>query len=488
MKQVFLRFRITIILALCLVILFASAITPWAVKGRKAITSDADAKLEIRKERFIELQELLFGDLVFYPSDDSYDYVLDPDAASILIDGDQEVKIESGRIYTMEPAVGGSGYYDDNDGTTDETDTDDPEDYSDFDSIYSSYISENHYVEDENGDGFVVNSYQPGGLCYGETYFSTISMMLQDNVKTRSTYYNVTAPRPFNIASNNHQDLAEYVSDVLMGSGKETGWKGDYRYLVFKVPATVYIFDEEAHIIAQPKQDPTLPDLEIPDYYHGMHETVVDSFTEEAEPVPLYLTQYLFEDCAEAINAWRVKVATNVLVALAFSAILVLISFIFEKSTRGAVLSSGEKQDGLSADGDSKSSSVAAGSGVLPEESARDLLSQIDLAEQSMGPNGYLEQLRADIHALAGIERLETTELPSDASTGYNIAMPGDPADVPERPSAPAAPETPVEPEPSAAPDMPAEKADDPETTAMPDEPAELDAPIMPFETEDEKN
>lgn len=470
MKQVFLRFRNTIILALCLVILCASAITPWAVKGRKAITSDADAKLEVREERFMELEELLFGDLVFYPSDDSYDYVLDPDAATILIDGDQELKLESGKLYTMEPAVGGSGYYDDNDGT-DETDPSDEESYSDFDSMYSYYISENHYVKDENGDSFIVNTYQPGGLCYGETYFSTISMMLQDNVETRTTYYNVTTPRPLNIASNNHQDLAEYVSDVLMGSGRERGWKGNYRYLVFKVPATIYIFDEEAHIIAQPKQDPMLPDLEIPDYYHGMHESVVTSFADYAEPVPLYLTQYLFEDCAEAINAWRVKVATNVLVALAFSAILVLISFIFEKSTRGAALSFGEKQGGLSADGDPKGSSMAAGSSVLPEESARDLLSQIDLAEQSMGPNGYLEQLRADIHTLAGIERPETTEISTDTSAGFNIAMPGDPADVQKMPDVQPAPETPIEP---AAPETPAEKADEPETPAMPDD---LDAP-----------
>ncbi len=475
MKQVFHRFRITIILALCLVILFASAITPWAVKGRKAITSDADAKLEVRKDRFMKLKGLLFGDLIFYPSEDSYDYVFDPDAASILIDGDQEVKIESGKIYTMEPAVGGSGYYDDNDGTTDETDTDDPEDYSDFDSIYSSYVS--NYIEDDNGDGFFLNSYHPGGLCYCETYFSTISMMYQNDAETRTTYYNVTNPKPINVVSKENAELEDYVLNVLMGSGKETGWKGNYRYLVFKVPSTIFIFDEEAHIIAQAKQDPTSQDLAVPDNYHSMHESTVASFTDDVEPVPIYLTQYLFEDCGAAINAWRMKVTINILVALVFTALLVLISYLFEKSTRRGAVSSGEKQDGLSADGDPKSSSVTAGAGVLTEESARDLLSQIDLAEQSMGPNGYLEQLRTDIHALAGIEREETTEIPTDTSAGYNIAMPGDPADVqkmPDAPEADAEPIIPAEPEVPAAPDESAEKQGDPETPAMPDD---LDAP-----------
>ena len=95
------------------------------------------------------------------------------------------------------------------------------------------------------------------------------------------------------------------------------------------------------------------------------------------------------------------KVIIGALILLVIGLSFILLTSILERLMKGKT-SSDTNVEGVS--------EVDSPAGVLSEEKARTLLYHIEQAEQSMGPNGYLEQLKEDIEDYAGMKKEEPEE------------------------------------------------------------------------------
>ena len=195
--------------------------------------------------------------------------------------------------------------------------------------------------EDADGDRFFVFSrlrYSvPGGLAY-----------YSRNVWLSNEGFAAT---PCNVVSQDNTELCSVAQELFSGD-KSSGLYGDYRYIIVEC-------------------DPRLP---------------------SGEPLSSPLGRYiLFMDVSEEMAAWKSSMVKYAGMLCGVWVLITILVFVLE-TVKNRAMRLAIKEEESEAEG-----SPDVIKKELSSETSKILLSHIDDAEHSMGPNGYLEALRKEI-------------------------------------------------------------------------------------------
>ena len=237
-------------------------------------------------------------------------------------------------------------------------------------------------IRDEDGDWFSANGgiYEivPAGLFYSEILTQEYTGEYEIHVYGMNSESSLDTEH-FNLAKE------------IFASEKKTGWDGENRYLCFEEELLIknivdydYVYDVEYDYLSYAYLDP-----------NRYSESQIDSMRSiglDGGYQSYKLQTVMFSDASEELAAWRKEVTTRSLVTLGVyivvMAALALFLRIYTKKYVKDPFQVADEQDGADAD------SLMA---VIPESLGKELLSKIDSAEVSMGPNGYLDEMRTTI-------------------------------------------------------------------------------------------
>ena len=198
-----------------------------------------------------------------------------------------------------------------------------------------------------------------------------------------------------NLYSQREAGLEDVARDLLK-NGDLDGWYKDYRY------CTWFFFDgitegseELVSIDRMPFQVLSDEEQEALDADYGM---------------TMKLSFIVFEDGTELLSGWRTKTIQISLVALAIWAFFMIVTavllYVFMKPEKrdgtvwvevgpdGTVLDPDESSDGASSKAAPADMQAGSSEGKITESLADELLGFISQSEASMGPSGYLDQMR----------------------------------------------------------------------------------------------
>ncbi|MBO4928284.1 MAG: hypothetical protein J5379_08565 [Clostridiales bacterium] len=232
-------------------------------------------------------------------------------------------------------------------------------------------------IHDQDGDwlGEVDDSIvlQPGGLFFAEMLEPDAMGNLEPTL------------HPVNFESGENPDL--YNAGLLIIEKDQTsGWKGDYRFYCYQEVVMAKPTDE--YLIAYKYID---TEEDSSDLQETIEENGFDSYT---------LHSVIFYDASSELSDWTNHVIWNALVSLlVYVLIMAVITLLLYRISRQA-----EDED--------SGELLNAGRLSISEELAKDLLHRIDSAESSMGPCGYLDEIRSAV--LEHVENSEETESSDD--------------------------------------------------------------------------
>ncbi len=275
------------------------------------------------------------------------------------------------------------------------------EDYDDYveSLMENSYYSGNANYIDPDGDTIEIWDLTLGG--YGYRSFLGFSFGVYEN-EERLDYYLITDLSGITEESMDNNDLRSSLKSILV-EGKARGFEKSYRYLVFKVPCILsgkhyYVAtslgmcaSDNNHYVLTPDIVPMLDDSDSDYMFEGRN----------GEEMTVYLPVILFEETSPYRQAYAFRMFRYALILLVIGLSFILLTAILERTLKGKTPSDANVEE----DFDTETPE-----GVLSEEKARTLLYHIEQAEQSMGPNGYLEQLKEDIEDYAGMKKEEPEE------------------------------------------------------------------------------
>jgi hypothetical protein len=366
-KRIFGKYRTTIVLTSVLFLLFACAITFWAVNERKNIISDADAILQDRKDQFVVFEAIKHAstnNIIFSGGGQAVavvdgEVVTLADASILNVSNDLN---EFDKAYLSESKAHAMyALEDDMDQTIGKYKLDfffwQPEYGSSLRYRNSSVIlwpdNSRYCLTDK------IHYYIPGSFAYEQYGYSLPENGL--GVFVESTF-------PLNAASFSKQDLWMETNDLIQSADPSGSFEG-YRYLVFVRPESVV--DASAYL----------------------NVGNIDIYNVPSSQYSKFAKVILFEDVSTPLKAlaWRtVKYSSITLVIVLLAAV---ISFLLEKYLSADL----SKAPETSAD-----PAPSAGKSVLSKDAAKGFLAKIDRVEQSMGPNGYLDEIRQDLEKILG--------------------------------------------------------------------------------------
>ena len=275
------------------------------------------------------------------------------------------------------------------------------EDYDDLleSLMENSYYPGNANYIDPDGDTIEIWYLSLGG--YGYRSFLGFSFGVYEN-EERLNYYLITDFSGITEESTDNKDLRSSLESILQ-EGKTRGFEKSYRYLVFKVPCVLsgkHFYVETAfemlesnntHYVLTPDIGPMHAKTDRQYLFEGRN----------GEEMTVYLPVILFEDTSSYKQAYAFRMFRYVLILLAIGLAFILLTWILERTLKGITSSDTNVEKVIETDSPA---------GVLSEEKARTLLYHIEQAEQSMGPNGYLDEIRKDLKAILGKEEKEEVE------------------------------------------------------------------------------
>ncbi|MBO7564763.1 MAG: hypothetical protein J6T40_07995, partial [Clostridiales bacterium] len=275
------------------------------------------------------------------------------------------------------------------------------EDYDDLleSLMKNSYYPGNANYIDPDGDTIEIWYLSLGG--YGYRSFLGFSFGVYEN-EERLNYYLITDFSGITEESTDNKDLRSSLESILQ-EGKTRGFEKSYRYLVFKVPCVLsgkHFYVETAfemlesnntHYVLTPDIGPMHAKTDRQYMFEGRN----------GEEMTVYLPVILFEETSPYRQAYAFRMFRYALILLVIGLSFILLTAILERTLKGKTPSDANVEE----DFDTETPE-----GVLSEEKARTLLYHIEQAEQSMGPNGYLEQLKEDIEDYAGMKKEEPEE------------------------------------------------------------------------------
>ena len=207
----------------------------------------------------------------------------------------------------------------------------------------------------------------PGGYFYTERLSTGAGRLAKDFA-------------PANYLSGRNNDLYN-DGQAYIEKGKTNGWDGDFRY---------YVFSDE--IMAAPVDNLYL-DYLYADQVYAENPYNIAGFDEYNKTVEQYLADngyqsyvinsVMFYDATEALQTLRKHTIWNTGVFVLFYVVIMGVLFML---LRPFILNSPQEEKEEAAE---KTEDLR-----IPDAVAKELLSRINDTETSMGPNGYLDQLR----------------------------------------------------------------------------------------------
>ena len=424
------KLRFSFKAGICLLLICAVIFIPWAYTQRKKAYTKADECLVRRKDK-IKSYSAAQQEEIERAYEDMRWTALEDYAFQQHLDGVEGYTIDSsgGYILHIENQEGGSEEYtirrdgdafsavEDIEGGVDQThstELDEPEAYYDDDGVLRYFDGEDvpsflylddeghlmldeayilsladdpsddiyfydYTYVDEDGDSCQVVDLDPQGYRFQET------MVYDEALDT----FLVNPPEPENEMSRENETLMKAVNEIELKS-ESMGSSHGYRYAVFFVQGLAYVEYPNAQtdetyvrILDITDTDQAISEIKSPDgsmSYRILHVVI-------------------FEDMAPYLRAWRLDMLKHGGMLLLLCAIVVLSLFLYEKRTEAY-----ERQKQLAEEPVAETENEIETSLEVPyeesvsAETARVLIAQISLAEQSMGPNPFLDKLRDDIN------------------------------------------------------------------------------------------
>ena len=428
------KLRFSFKAGICLLLICAVIFIPWAYTQRKKAYTKADECLVRRRDK-IKSYSAAQQEEIERAYEDMRWAALDNYAFQHYLDGVEGYTIDSSGdyIFHIENQEGGSVEYTirrDGDAfsavediesgadQTNSTELDEPEAYYDdkgvlrfndgeevpsflylddeghlmFDEAYTLSLADDpsddiylygYTYTDEDGDTCRVVDLDPQGYRFQET------MVYDEALDT----FLASPPEPKNEMSRENETLMKAVNEIELKS-ESMGSSHGYRYAVFFVQGLAYVEYPDAQtnetyvrILDITDTDQAISEIKSPDgsmSYRILHVVI-------------------FEDMAPYLRAWRLDMLKHGGMLLLLWAIVVLSLFLYEKRTEAL-----ERLDHAEEEPLKETEEAVEDSPEVPyeesvsKETARVLIAQISLAEQSMGPNPYLDKLRDDIHERSG--------------------------------------------------------------------------------------
>ena len=428
------KLRFSFKVGICLLLICAVIFVPWAYTQRKKAYTKADECLVRRRDK-IKSYSAAQQEEIERAYEDMRWTALEDYAFQQYLDGVEGYSIDSsgGYIFHIENQEGGSEEYtisrdgdafsavEDIEGGADQThstELDEPEAYYDDDGVLRYFDGEEVpsflYLDDEghlmldeacilsladdtsddifyygftyideDGDTCQVKDLDPKGYRFQET------MVYDEALDT----FLVNPPEPKNEMSRENQTLMKAVNEIELKS-ETIGSSHGYRYAVFFVQGLAYVEYPDAQtdetyvrILDLTDTDQAISEIKSPDgsmNYRILHVVI-------------------FEDMAPYLRAWRLDMLKHGCMLLLLCAIVVLSLFLYEKRTEALERLDQAEEESLKETEESvEDSPEVPYEESVSKETARVLIAQIRLAEQSMGPNPYLDKLRDDIHDRSG--------------------------------------------------------------------------------------
>lgn len=410
---------------ICLFFICAVIFVPWAYSQKKYAYEKADAKLQRRKQKIICDNMWWQRELEIYMDD------LQTEALSSIVWDDF---LSNSEGYTFEKDKNGNAititsipsYIDGDEGSSDISDTDalpdgSDEEYLDDDGnplfygdsdeetgeksgsytieqnvgFHSGLISDSGivssvYYTDEDEDTCMVCDLEQNGYEYREALdFKNDSALL----------YTYGPPLPQNELSLTNDTLMQAVKEIDLMHESEGEYHG-YRYSVFFVQGMAYVardsFDEEAY-------------ANILDFY-DVEKAKSQILSADGSLEYRVIHVIIFEDPEPFLRQWRMDMLKNAVALLLLWGIVVLTLFLYEKNTEKMHRLEQEAENAIVEDAGPAVPDVETPyEKSVSEETARVLIANISLAEQSMGPNPHLDRLREEIKSRSG-QKEETEE------------------------------------------------------------------------------
>ena len=421
------KLRFSFKAGICLLLICAVIFVPWAITQRKKAYDKADELLLNRKEkiksdnawRLREVDNYYTG--LRWEAVDKYAFQYDLNSSG----GAENVFVRIGSsesIYTItrdNDAFTSSESGDDGSQETDPSEVKQPEAYYDdegvlryndgekvpsflyldengylvLDESYLYGLSEDSYVDpydyffevtDEDGDQYQVCNLELNWYIFKESmgYDEELDMFAA-----------IGPPKPENEMSRENETLMKIINE--MDPASETmGSSHGYRYAVFFVQGVAYIeYPEPGH------EETYVRILDLSDIEKAKEE--VRSADGSLSFRVLHVV--IFEDVEPFLRQWRLDMLKNGGMLLLLCGMVFLALFLYEKRTEAL-----ERQILMEEEHEKETEDTEETSSVVPyeesvsQETARQLIAQIGLAEQSMGPNPFLDKLRDDINERSG--------------------------------------------------------------------------------------
>lgn len=412
--------RFSLKAGICLFFICAVIFVSWAYSQKKYAYEKADALLQRRKQKIISNNMWWQREIEFYMDE------LKAEALSAVFWDDFLSDYES---YTFEENRNGKvisitsipDYIEGDEGSSDTPDADSLPDGSDEEYLdddgnpifygdsdeetgensgfyiieqdvgsYSGLIFDSDsgivssvYYTDEDEDTCAVCDLEKNGYEYREALdFKNDSALL----------YTYGPPLPQNELSLTNDTLMQAVKEIDLMHETEGEYRG-YRYSVFFVQAMAYVahdsFDEEAY-------------ANILDFY-DVEKAKSQILSADGSLEYRVIHVIIFEDTEPFLRQWRLDMLKNGVALLLLLGIVVLTLFLYEKNNEKMLRLEKEAEEEKPVE-EEQASPVP----EMPyeksvsEETARLLIANISLAEQSMGPNPYLDRLREEIENRSG--------------------------------------------------------------------------------------
>ena len=380
---------VSVFVGVALFVLIAATVFLYAFVQRKKVESDLDKRLTQRRDKIIAL------DTWYMNAMKAYSLTIDPDSEGDTVRYFDLNRMDKGYLLVgIKTVFPSAGNWNINLVQTDDESTEtyrkdsysfytiDYQEYSDTD---YSYVGElpaySTLLVDPDEDSFFVKEDIPyicyGGLIYRDTFLydsehatlgfgrEGLNVQSVENLDIRAAAFSILSKN----ASGDENESMENLKDVY-------GSEGTYRYCMFRSVVGVSLQAVEANDIDSTERSDFIPldyGEEVPDFSY------------------LYTSTVIFIDAGPALASWRNQVVAAGLTGLVIYAILLFGTILLEKRNRRIKIV-------MEAEAAQKDISIPVEK--LHSDLAEELIAKIEAAENSMGPNGYLDEIKDTIEKM----------------------------------------------------------------------------------------
>ncbi|MBO4928283.1 MAG: hypothetical protein J5379_08560 [Clostridiales bacterium] len=400
--------RILLIVGMVLLVICIALVTYTSIESRQKTIEKIDASLQTRADKIRTLNSAQLGTSIFELGEDALIIEGDGVFADLVLDVKTNDAVPDYRMpysyLPTDPLVRMNRYRAEMElifignvsGDTDASSLD--AELPAFTAIPMPLLRDTD--DDWIGMSGIKYTFTPSGLIYGE--------QLQAEYRSMIGIYT----KGFSDLSQMNDELLEKSRDII-DQGTGFGWEGEYRYCCFAEDVLARQNDRDVSVIEYAYVDPD-----------RFTEAAIGSFISSGEEKgykKYTLHTVMFYDATEDLQTWNEHVIWNSgVVAGGYVVIMLVLGLLlfFMIPVR-------EKIEPKPADE------------KIPDSLVQEMLRKIDAAEQSTGPNGYLDELRDTLRSVgqeqSQSDKDEKIAMPPAKEFGEEFQMPPNEEDEEDR-------------------------------------------------------